>query len=63
MVRILSWNVNGLRALLGKGNLREFLESLGADIVCMQETKATSESRAVWCAIIGILCVISGRPI
>lgn len=41
MVRILSWNVNGLRALLGKRHLRELLDSLGADIVCVQETKTT----------------------
>lgn len=45
MVRILSWNVNGLRALLGKGYLRELLDTLRADIVCVQETKTTSESK------------------
>lgn len=45
--------MNGLRALLGKRHLREFLDSLGADIVCVQETKTTSKIRAVGCAIIG----------
>ena len=35
--------MNGLRALLGKRHLREFLDELGADIVCVQETKTTSE--------------------
>lgn len=36
--RIISWNVNGLRAVHKKGNLADFL-GLGADILCMQETK------------------------
>ena len=54
MVRILSWNVNGLRALLGKRRLRELLDELGADIVCVQETKTTSEFQVVRCAIIRI---------
>ena len=43
-MRIVSWNVNGLRAVLknsGK-NLRGFLDSLEADIICLQETKAAS---------------------
>lgn len=37
-MKMISWNVNGLRSCLGKG----FLESCGgldADIVCLQETK------------------------
>ncbi|EFN53799.1 hypothetical protein CHLNCDRAFT_136485 [Chlorella variabilis] len=40
--RVLSFNVNGLRALLRdrlKLTLSQFLISLNADIVCMQETK------------------------
>lgn len=45
--------MNGLRALLGKRHLREFLDSLCADIVCIQETKTTSEFRTGGCAIIG----------
>lgn len=35
---LLSWNVNGLRACMGKGFL-EFLEESGADCICLQETK------------------------
>ena len=38
MVKLVSWNVNGLRACLKKG----FLDSVGglnADIICLQETK------------------------
>jgi exodeoxyribonuclease-3 len=38
-VRLLSWNVNGFRAVLGKG-FWNWLESCGADVVCLQETKA-----------------------
>lgn len=38
-MRILSWNVNGFRAVLGKG-FPEWLENCGADVVMLQETKA-----------------------
>lgn len=39
-MRIFSWNVNGLRAVLNKGALQEFIEREQPDILCMQETKA-----------------------
>lgn len=38
-LRIMSWNINGLRSL--KTDLKEFLTSLNADIICLQETKVT----------------------
>lgn len=38
MIRLISWNVNGLRACVGKGFLESFAE-LNADIFCLQETK------------------------
>lgn len=38
-MKILSWNVNGLRAVCKKGFLKWLAES-GADIVCLQEIKA-----------------------
>lgn len=41
-MKIVSWNVNGLRAVLGKG-FDGFLESSEADLVCLQETKARPE--------------------
>ncbi len=41
-MKILSWNVNGIRSALGKG-LPEYLESEAADIICLQETKARPE--------------------
>lgn len=37
--RILSWNVNGLRAVQRKGDLDVFF-ALNGDILCLQETKA-----------------------
>ena len=36
--KIVSWNVNGLRAAAGKGFLQSF-QSLDADVFCVQETK------------------------
>lgn len=42
MKTILTYNVNGIRAALGKG-LADWLQSVGADIVCIQETKAQPE--------------------
>lgn len=37
-MKFISWNVNGLRAVVGK-NFREAFESLDADFFCLQETK------------------------
>lgn len=37
-MKFISWNVNGLRAVMGKGFM-EFFESQDADIFCLQETK------------------------
>ncbi len=38
-MKLISWNVNGVRAALKKG-LLDFLAKENADIVCLQETKA-----------------------
>lgn len=38
-MKIFSWNVNGLRAVLKKGALTEFLQETNPDILCIQETK------------------------
>ena len=37
-MKLVSWNVNGLRAVVGKG-FADIFESLDADCVCLQETK------------------------
>lgn len=42
-MKIASWNVNGLRAVLKKGALDEFLTSVNPDIICLQETKMKPE--------------------
>ena len=41
-MRIVSWNVNGLRAAHAKGFLA-WLDSCGADVVCLQEIRARPE--------------------
>lgn len=41
-MRIISWNVNGLRACTKKGFV-EFLDSCQADVVCLQEVRAFPE--------------------
>ena len=41
-LKILSWNVNGIRAARGKG-LLEWLDRESPDILCVQETKAHPE--------------------
>lgn len=37
-MRFVSWNVNGLRACMGKG-FEQFFNTINADIVALQETK------------------------
>lgn len=51
-LEILSWNVNGLRAILKKGFV-DFLQEKKPDILCLQETKASEdqlppEIRTAW---------------
>lgn len=42
-MRLISWNVNGIRAAAGKG-LFETMASIDADIVCLQETKISLDN-------------------
>ena len=37
-MKLISWNVNGLRAVMGKG-FDESIAALDADVICLQETK------------------------
>ncbi|MCL2451326.1 exodeoxyribonuclease III [Candidatus Saccharibacteria bacterium] len=39
-MKIFSWNVNGLRAVIKKGEFAKFIEKYRPDILCLQETKA-----------------------
>ena len=41
-MRLVSWNVNGLRSCLGKGFL-DFCAVADADVICLQETKMRPE--------------------
>lgn len=47
MVKIYSWNVNGIRAVLKKDALQPFLDKEQPDILCLQETKAKEEQVAL----------------
>ncbi|MCP4481526.1 MAG: exodeoxyribonuclease III [bacterium] len=42
-MRIISWNVNGLRACIRKGSFLDFIEKHNPDIICLQEMKAKEE--------------------
>ena len=37
-MKLVSWNVNGIRAVLTKG-FEDFFKTVNADIFCLQETK------------------------
>lgn len=46
-MKIVSWNVNGIRAVHRKGLLLPFLESHKPDVLCLQETKAEQHQSEV----------------
>lgn len=39
-MKLYSWNVNGVRAVVNKGALQSFIKEHQPDILCLQETKA-----------------------
>lgn len=39
-MKLYSWNINGIRAVLRKGDFQKFLAKHDPDILCLQETKA-----------------------
>lgn len=45
-MKLISWNVNGLRSCMGKGFM-DFFDASDADIFCLQETKI-SEGQVEW---------------
>lgn len=45
-MKIYSWNVNGIRAVINKGALQSFVAEHQPDVLCIQETKA-QEGQAV----------------
>lgn len=58
IMKIFSWNVNGIRAVLNKGDFQRFIEKYDPDILCIQETKAQQDQVVVdlpnydeyWCS-------------
>lgn len=48
-MKIVSWNVNGLRAIAAK-NFAEAVRALAPDVLCLQETKAEPETVAEICS-------------
>lgn len=44
---IYSWNVNGIRAVMKKGDFGRFMETFAPDVLCLQETKAKQEEATV----------------
>ncbi len=46
MIKLISWNVNGLRSCMEKG-FAEFFKKIDADIICLQETKLQEEHAAL----------------
>tara|TARA_Y100000768_G_scaffold387415_1_gene378621 strand:- start:673 stop:1431 length:759 start_codon:yes stop_codon:yes gene_type:complete len=45
-MKFISWNVNGIRAVLKKGFM-DFLDEYEPDIICLQETKAHKEQVSI----------------
>ncbi|CAN5157497.1 exodeoxyribonuclease III [soil metagenome] len=43
MIKLYSWNVNGIRAVIKKELWQKFVDEEQADIICLQETKAKQE--------------------
>ena len=41
-MKLVSWNVNGIRAVAKKGFF-DIIEEMDADILCLQETKAQDD--------------------
>jgi len=39
-VKIITWNVNGIRSVINKGEFQKFIAKHKPDILCLQETKA-----------------------
>jgi exodeoxyribonuclease III len=43
MTKLVSWNVNGIRAAIRKGTLMDYLNDSDADMICLQEVRALPE--------------------
>ncbi len=45
-MKLISWNVNGIRAVMKKG-FKDFIKAEDPDVLCLQEVKATVEQAAL----------------
>ena len=46
-MRLVSWNVNGIRAVCNKGLFSPFVDELEPDVICLQETKAQQSQSVI----------------
>ncbi len=46
-MKLISWNVNGIRAVVNRGAFQEFVKKERPDIICLQETKAERGQAAI----------------
>lgn len=46
-MKLISWNVNGIRSIHNKGLFVPFIEKVKPDIICLQETKAEEHQSAI----------------
>lgn len=46
-MKLISWNVNGLRAVVNKG-FKDFFDKIDADIFCVQETKMQLDQKDIF---------------
>ena len=46
-MKLYSWNVNGIRAVLTKGTFQQFITDHQPDVLCLQETKAKPDQVAL----------------
>ena len=52
--KIFIWNVRGLNSTLRQSSVRSFIDSLGVDIVCLQESKMQEITRIKVITILGV---------
>lgn len=55
-MKIITWNINGIRTF--GGGVKKTLDSLDADVICVQETKVTSK----WSAKVSLATVQRSGP-
>ena len=59
MVKIATWNVNGIRAR--QAQVQEWIDRERPDVICLQETKASLDQLPVWlCELEGYWCYWHG---